>query len=125
MKYIKYGLLLLVVCAFLYGIISNCSRDNTLKKNGICTNAIITNFYNIAKSGYGVEYEFYVNGKKYKESTRLQISNPQNLIGKKVPVIYDKNYPDVNELLWYSSDWEDVGLQFPDSMKWVNDFRER
>lgn len=45
------------------------------------------------------------------------------LIGVTLPLLYDTNNPKINHILLFKSDFESYNLNFPDSLKWIEDLR--
>jgi hypothetical protein len=70
-------------------------------------------------------YSFAVDGITYSGGTT---DGRFRNIGKRIydrsfPVIYNTKNPQVNQILVFSTDFSEFGLAFPDSLKWVDDFK--
>jgi hypothetical protein len=64
----KFFAIILVVVGFVlfYGIYSSISKKRMLEEKSIISEAVITSKYRIRSRGYYVNYEFYIDNKKYK-----------------------------------------------------------
>lgn len=95
-----------VVAIIILGIlilISKCiyrSNKNALKENGIIGIAIITG----DKFIKGSNIKYTLNTEEYLETTELGASEIRTLLNKKIPIIYLKDEPKVNDLLLYKKD---------------------
>ena len=52
----------------------------------------------------------------------IYISNAGEFIGKKFKVVYDKENFENNQLLLTREDFKLFGLDYPDSLNWVDSF---
>lgn len=100
--------------------------DKEYKRYGVITTA---NIYNAGSSigkysSISLWYEYYVNDIRYTGSVN-SVGHHRcywKFKGKKFPVIYLSNNPVRSKLLTSKSDFENNGLLYPDSLKWVKDY---
>jgi hypothetical protein len=75
--------------------------------------------------GVTLFYNYSINGVEYKDSelfTKLRKGNTQYFIGKTFPLVYSKNDFKNNKILVIRKDFERFDVDFPDSLKWVDEF---
>jgi|GEM_PF-3999395 len=116
--------LLVTILAILIAVSITVKKNNNslLKSKGIIISGKIISFENAGKMGIEVDYSFVLNNRNY----RLKRNN-QKLIGKyleylrlkEFPLIILKDNPDLNKLLISPYDYQELNMNFPDSMQWV------
>jgi hypothetical protein len=96
----KFFAIILVVVGFVlfYGIYSSISKKRRLEEKSIISEAVITSKYRIRSRGYYVNYEFYIDNKKYKGSQKLMKKDLIIEEGDKFLVEFVKENPDYNKI---------------------------
>jgi|SaaInlV_120m_DNA_3_1039746.scaffolds.fasta_scaffold17169_2 hypothetical protein len=96
----KFFAIILVVVGFVlfYGIYSSISKKRMLEEKSIISEAVITSKYRIRSRGYYVNYEFYIDNKKYKGSQKLMKKDLIIEEGDKFLVEFVKENPDYNKI---------------------------
>lgn len=97
------------------------------KNNGKYGIAQIYDFYFLAKQGrYSIYYNYKVNDLIYKQSTEMEslgIGLRSKLLYKYFPIIYNPEKPEVSTILITRYEFEEMGLEYPDSLYWVEENR--
>ncbi len=96
------------------------------RKNGKYGIAEIYDFHVLANSSHSVCYKFLANNQQHSSCEFEVVSNSKlrlMLIGKKFPVIYNPEEPEESVILITKYDFEHYNLDYPDSLKWVEDYR--
>ena len=108
------------------GEIHSTRNENDIKANMVLTSAVITKAHYEYKAGTHLDYEIVVNGVKYSNHTLCHcLFCPYgNFVGKRLPVVYSSKDPSHLEMLVYPKDFEEYGMQFPDSLQWVLQIKE-
>lgn len=105
---------------------------NELIGNGILVQGTIVGFKKYYKLADALRYEFYIDGKKIltngnsngKSSDYSKLS--KHVIGQTFPVLASPANPDkYSKILVVPEDFEEYGLSFPDSLKWVLKYIDR
>ncbi|MGN7819365.1 hypothetical protein ACTJJB_04500 [Chitinophaga sp. 22536] len=96
---------------------------NRLKRNYTVTTAIVLSFAADYKgSGGSIDYEFVVEGRKYKGTSGypdLIIQKGYSLVGRTFPVAYEKGKTANSMILILPERFESFNIPFPDSLEWV------
>lgn len=110
---------MLVFAGFLIFLLAGNNDD--LKTNGRLTTGQVTRVYRGSRSGMNIDYAFYVDGRRIENSTFyfIGINHKPLFENKTFPVMYLPGHPDRNRLLIEKANFDDVGLPFPDSLRWV------
>lgn len=97
-----------------------------IKKDPAIINGVQVNRIGKVARTYGLynfDFRFETNGKIISASS--EVAMPENMIsaemllGKKFPVIYQKNNPSNAYMLITKGDFEIFNLHFPDSLQWL------
>ena len=129
-KIIGYLFILLVVILILYAKASfyflNINHSESV--------ATIDSIYYVggrSANHYNARYFFKVRGKEYfdnvpigDEKFSLSVLN-QKLLGKHLPLIYNRTWAINNRLLIKKTDYERFSIVMPDSLKWIDNFLSR
>lgn len=120
-KLFYLGVLLLLLVLFCIAKYS----QYLLKKEYNISNAYI---YSIRRTGRSdmllISFNFNADGKIYKSSSTysgktIPLENIHSLTHRHFPVMYYPLFPKINTLLLLPIDFEQYGLPYPDSLKWV------
>lgn len=123
-KKILKWLLLLSVPVSIYLV--SYFKSNSIKDNLCISTARISNLHFGFKGNYSFTVEFKdVNGNLISNKTRLCFGRDTAIVGKYFLVAYNKKMPNEYEILIRESDYNEYGLQYPDSMKWVENYLNR
>lgn len=116
----------LVIALLVMGIIyfyyhfKGAEFKNDIMENPIIANCQIKKVTFINKRGYRIEYEYIINGKIYNSDSYRSIFPLNNVaIGKFFPFIYNKEKPEKHEILITPDNFQEFGIEFPDSLDWV------
>ncbi len=107
---------MVVVMLLYYFVGSNIEIGN----DGLLSPAKITAITKDTGDVYKIDYEFYMDQKKYTASKKYKIDNKHlrdSLVNKNLPVIFVSNLPKKNELLITPSDFKKYSKHLPDSLK--------
>ena len=107
------------------GYILGRIENNEIRKNKAFTTGQITNHGKRDKGLFILKCTYTVNGKIYKDvyaGGRVLACNYQYFESKYFPVVYSTKNPEKSNILMKPRDFEDWGLAFPDSLKWVDDY---
>jgi hypothetical protein len=117
-KPIVFGVML-VFAGFIIFLLTRNNDD--LKVDGRLTTGQVIKVYRGARSGMNIDYVFYVDGRRFENSTFyfIGIGHKSLFENKTFPVIYLPGHPDRNRLLIEKSNFDEMGLPFPDSLQWV------
>lgn len=98
--------------------------SNQLKRNGIITTGYVYEVFDAFRSKNGFKYYFYHNGKKYfgKSIFQVGIAIKDEITNKSIPVIFNPKDPDNSKLLLTKPLFENYGIPYPDSLRWVEKF---
>jgi hypothetical protein len=97
---------------------SSQKRDKLLKENGILLTCKIIDVSMGKNSSF--ECEFYYNGKYLRRTAGSRAKKTTYFLYQYFPLIYAPDI-DAARLLITPKDFEDYGIAFPDSLKWVID----
>lgn len=98
---------------------------NKIMEHPKLTTGIITNVTYVAKKGYYLEYNFYIDGGTtssgaYKGGVE---SIRNSIVNKSFPVIYNKYESDKNTMLILPEHFKEFNLPYPDSLRWITNHR--
>jgi len=96
------------------------------KNNGKYSIAEIYDFHVLAKSNHSICFKYSVNNQQFKSCQFETFSNSTlrwMLLGKKFPIIYNPEKPENCNILITEHDFKRFGLEYPDSLSWVEDNR--
>ena len=103
-----------------------------LMENSIIVSGKITGFDKTYKRADALNYYFEYNGENYTtySSSSGKPSDYDNIklfvINRTFPVLINKNNPqEYSKLLVVPEDFQEYGLQFPDSLKWILKYIKR
>jgi len=109
-----------------YQFFRDTSQRDRLLKFGYLGNCRITEI-NSSGSKYKntVCYIYFVNNKSYNDSKQYVISGAleSRLLDVTIPILYDKTNPKINHLLLFKSDFQSYNMNYPDSLKWIEELR--
>ncbi len=117
---IKYLILIGIILAWVLFVIipSIKDKEKLLKKHNLTT-AVIFDWNHDSKSGYWLDYEYFVNSVRYEHSTKdqeLSREKIKSLIGKSFPLVYFPGDPDNSQLLYRPIDFNEYNIIPPDSL---------
>jgi hypothetical protein len=118
----------LVVAGIVYSTINNNKIDRSIKANPKQGTAkiidrsipkVTSSMITSVTYGSRFKYEYRIGGMKYTglNSYSFDIKHQDNLIGKIFPIIYDEKNPENSRLLILEKEYQEFGLQQPDSLK--------
>jgi hypothetical protein len=84
---------------------------------GVCR--IITYNYGVKSTSDYVTYSYKYGNEKYTGRYHNTNCDFSEMLGKKIPIIFDSLNPSDAKVLMVPSDYRKAGMQFPDSMKWI------
>lgn len=120
-KEIISGIVIITILSII-GLFSKENRFQTFKRAGIITNAFVIGHNYDYKGRLQIEYRFAVNDSIVLGETafpELKTGSEKFMLGKYLPVIFDKNDCSKNELLASSLKFKNLSLVIPDSLKWL------
>lgn len=120
--YIVGGIVIVIITIVL---LTNNWRVNNFLKNAKSTNGKIISYYPDARgSGTIFRYTYVVNGITYRGGLlSYRIINEGVFVGREYPLLYSSKSPDKSMLLVFPENFEEMGRTFPDSLKWVENYR--
>lgn len=111
-------LLFVIACAIgLYFLFTY--NSNSLKENCKFTIGVVTGNGWAYKSGDWVSYTFVIDGRSYESSAKCTVIAAKKhplLVGKQFMVVYDSTKIENSEMLFECKDYEEWGLECPDSL---------
>jgi len=104
--------------------LSSCVSNSEYIENGVYTTGYIYEIRNDTR-GEVLLYRYYADSTlfEYDESIPHIAGLRSKIIYKNFPVIYVPENPSVPRLLLFKYDFEHLGLNYPDSLKWVEELR--
>ncbi|RFS18677.1 hypothetical protein DVR12_26900 [Chitinophaga silvatica] len=121
-RYEKFGMVILALMFSTCGFWLGNQRENRLYKNGYWTTGIIIERGWDYRGRLAFNYEFYVDGKKYRNQASgigIRPDTYRQFIGKSLPVIYNSKDPSENKMMIRPSDFTSYELEIPDSLFWI------
>ena len=110
------GLLIILVIA-----ITSINKENELKVKGVLTFGKITKITLLHKAEKNFDYEFKdKSGTIHTRGECLPLVNSSFFIGRSFPVIYNPEDPESNCILITRKYFEIYGVNFPDSLTWID-----
>jgi hypothetical protein len=122
------GIILFIGGILIFILINFFVQKFDFKKNGKYSIAEIYDFHVLAKSGHSICFKFSINNQQFKSCQFETFSNSTlrlMLLGKKFPVIYNPEKPGECEILITEYDFKEFGLEYPDSLYWVEENRSK
>ena len=103
-------------------LFTSCMVDEIQAHKGIAVAQIVSGEPGY-RGGFSFNYVFYVDSKKYSghNPTKVSETNMSSFLNKSFPVVYSTINPEKNIILITKSHFNDWGVQFPDSLKWVDE----
>lgn len=125
------GFLVLVI-PLIIGYINHNKFKKKLTENSIIVPGKITGFDKTYKRADALNYIFEYNGKTYTTYSSSS-GNPSDyedmklfVFNRTFPVLINKNNPKkYSKLLVVPEDFQEFGLEFPDSLKWILKYIDR
>ncbi|MBP6732470.1 MAG: hypothetical protein KA149_10450 [Chitinophagales bacterium] len=114
------GLFIFIAGSIIYGRIGN----EEMKANKIVTQGVVNQAHHTGSVGIALWYEYKVDGKRIGGSNSFACFSPfigELFIGKSFPVVYNYKKPESSNLLLTKRDFERFGLEYPDSLLWVEE----
>ena len=118
-NFIIFGILFILIA---FAIVNQLWKKNDLKSDGIIVNAVIIDMLVPTKGVPSYQYKFVYNGKVYTDDNNRGIQTKYFFIGKTFPAMFSPKTGN-SELLMTPEDFKEYGLNFPDSLRWVLQFR--
>ena len=118
------GLLVILFVVFIGDSINKINSLRNLRTKGKITNCKIYEVFDAFRSKVGFKYYFFIDGQKkfgkdfYDISLNIKDSFEQRLM----PVIYLPTDPLNNRLLITRTVFNSMGINFPDSLQWIEKF---
>ena len=93
----------------------------------------IAQIYNYTYGGRGnagrlyVDFTMNIKGKEYKSSSGYLTTDfncNKHFLGKTFPVVYNPDNPSISSILIIPEDFARYGYSFPDSLKWVLQYKK-
>jgi|JI7StandDraft_1071085.scaffolds.fasta_scaffold123781_1 hypothetical protein len=124
LTFIKNSLILIIISKT---IGCNFAQDTySFKEKGEIGIAFIYDIQMVPKNkSYSIRYKYYVHSKSYEGVSGLgSLSNylQINLSHKYFPILYLPENPKKSKILITKRDFEIYGLEFPDSLSWVEKY---
>ena len=117
---------LFILTMVIYQLFIGTSQREKLLKNGYLITCKI-NTINSSGSKYknSVCYSYSIRDEIYNDCKQYDISGAlvERLIGVTVPLLYDTINPKINHILLYKGDFQSYNLNYPDSLKWIEELR--
>ena len=112
------GLLIILIIA-----INSINKENELKEKGILTFGKITNISLLHKAEKEFNYEFKdKSGTIHIRGECLPLGNSSFFVGRSFPVIYNPEDPESNHILITRKYFKIYGVNFPDSLIWIDTY---
>lgn len=128
--FIFFGVVFLIISLFIWHFITKDKRTNSLKKHGVICDARPTSIRLISGKNKGklIQYQFIYQGKQYEHSLNapdifMTFEDEIFYAKKHVPVLVDTTDPETSHLLLRPFDFGLFGMNFPDSLRWVEKYR--
>ena len=120
----KIFVVIAFVSFFVIAYLVNFNRKKTIKSNMKVNSGYIYECNSAFRGGVDIFYSVVINGNTVKGSRSLGItSSYRNFFEKKwFPVVYNADEPTENKILIKPIDFEDYGIEFPDSLNWVKKY---
>ncbi|WP_341840863.1 hypothetical protein [Chitinophaga caseinilytica] len=122
-KYIIYiVLLVLLVVIGIQALIKTRDRE-VVRNQSIIGEAIITDVSIASSYRRALTYQYVFDGRQYKGEKLVNSSGGflSSIVGKSFPLVINGDNPEKSELLIFRKDFSDFDLDFPDSLKWVEE----
>lgn|GEM_PF-3520147 len=126
--YEKFGMVVFVLVFLAFVFWMGNRRAMRLYENGYWTTGVIIERGSDYRGRLAFNYEFYVDGKKYRNQASgigIRPETYQRFIGKSLPVIYNSKDPSENQMLVRPIDFSSHGQEIPDSLFWLLDCVEK
>jgi hypothetical protein len=119
-KYIK--LTYLITFIFLFLSIENIIKYSRKNNKILVTGNILGFSKGGSNSGTFIDYQYSFQNKVY-NGTDTKTVNGRIFIKKKFPVVINKKWPSSSKILLLPENFEEYGYSFPDSLKWVLNYK--
>jgi hypothetical protein len=121
----------IVFLLFCLGILINQLFKNTKQRDILLRRGKVVSgrIYEIKQEGSkyknSVCYAFQINDVAFTNCRQYHLSGSleDRLIGIYIPIIYDSAEPQVNQILLYKSDFQTYQIDYPDSLRWIENLR--
>ncbi|TWF32655.1 hypothetical protein FHW36_11432 [Chitinophaga polysaccharea] len=109
-------------------LLTNGGRERAFQKNARMSVGTITDYYIEAKgSGVIFNYTYTVDTMLYHGEGylcfRVPPKNARFFLNHQFPLLYSKVSPEIARLLVFPDDFIKNGVEFPDSLKWILNYK--
>jgi hypothetical protein len=107
-------------------LLHGCESHSAFIDNGTMTvGTIYEKPHQLSLTSYSIHYEYYVKGVRYKALKAASFGSElrPKLTGVQFPVVYLNENPTKSRMLIFEYDFEVLGLNHPDSLKWVQEYK--
>ncbi len=111
-----------IIAAFVFAAYFTSRQEEKLKNNHKTTWGHVTKIAKHPKQQYNLEYEFFIDSKKY-TGTYSIVEYNNIFVNKNFPVIYNPADPEENEMLLFYEDFEKYSEVYPDSIRWATKYK--
>jgi hypothetical protein len=114
-------IVILILYVYVNGENSAANYKNEILKKPIVATGLVTSIRSKYKHGYEISYEFLVDNVKHgSTASSSKYESIKNIIvGKRFPVIFNRDEISFNEILIMPEDFNNYDMAFPDSLAWV------
>lgn len=127
-KYIKVfyiSTIILLITILAFQLFSSNNEKKKLLSTGVIAMCTIDKIEEGSRFRNSICYSYSYNGNPYKDCVEYDISNrlKHRLLNTQIPIIFSKDNPKINQILLFEGEFKLYNLNYPDSLKWVEELR--